>query len=43
MFDKPYIVDIIQAVRPPYKPFKKYIKLKDLVEILTEVWEESDD
>jgi hypothetical protein len=42
MLDKPYIYDIINAVKPPYKPFKKYIKLKDLVEVLEEVWDESD-
>ena len=42
MHEKPYIYEIINAVKAPYKPFKKYVNLKDLVETLEEVWEESD-
>ena len=42
LFDKPYINDIINSVKSPYKAFKKYIKLNDLVEILEEAWQESD-
>lgn len=42
MFEYPYIIDIIHSVKPPYQPFKKYVKLKDLIEVLDKAWEEDD-
>ncbi|EAR94408.1 hypothetical protein TTHERM_00050560 (macronuclear) [Tetrahymena thermophila SB210] len=32
------IYEIIEQVKPPYEPFEKYIKLKDMVDCLNEVW-----
>jgi hypothetical protein len=29
-------------VKGPYSPFEKRIKLKDLVELLNEIWEEDE-
>ncbi|CAD8071114.1 unnamed protein product [Paramecium sonneborni] len=37
------IEDIIRQVKGPYQPFYKKIKLKYLVQILQEIWEEDED
>jgi hypothetical protein len=37
------IRDIMLAVRPPYAPFPHPLALDDVVEMLTEIWEEEED
>ncbi|KAM3135536.1 hypothetical protein pb186bvf_012392 [Paramecium bursaria] len=36
------IQEIIRQVKGPYQPFKKPVKLRDLIQIMQEVWEEDD-
>ncbi|CAD8191203.1 unnamed protein product [Paramecium octaurelia] len=37
------VEDIIRQTKGPYQPFQKKIKLKNLVQILQEIWEEDED
>jgi hypothetical protein len=40
--DKNFIYETITSVKPPYDPFKKYVKFSNLTEILAEAWENED-
>ena len=42
MLERPYIEEIVRQVKAPYPPFKKNVKLKDLVQLLNEIWEDDD-
>lgn len=42
MTDTPHIEEIIRQVKAPYAPFHKRIKLRDLVELLNQIWEDDE-
>ncbi|CAK58915.1 unnamed protein product (macronuclear) [Paramecium tetraurelia] len=37
------IEEVIRQIKGPYQPFQKKIKLKNLVQILQEIWEEEEE
>lgn len=42
MYERPYIEEIVRQVKAPYPAFHKRVKLKHLVELLNEIWEDED-
>lgn len=40
IFERPYIEEIVRMVKGPYPPFHKRIKLRQMVELLNEIWED---